>query len=194
MMEGESGRQFNLGGFVCQQEEHFDNSDFSRHLFKRGKKHSKDSKRPRLPMGVVFGLTLIFLGTAFMLDNLRLIYIEDVLQFLPCALIAMGLVRLWNSGFFNIWGQILVMGGILLQIAVLRNDVVVHLWWPALVIWVGVLIVIKAITPKKSRPEKSPPGVKTIQPNEYDWPQNIDIDGVTIEHQHEDEQNEEEQR
>ena len=174
---------------MCQQEEHSGNSDFSRHLFKRGKKHSRDSKRPRLPMGVVFGMILIFLGAAFMLDNLGFIYIEDVLRFSPCALIAMGLVRLWNRGFFNIWGQILVMGGVLLQAAVLRSDVAVHLWWPALVIWVGIIIIIKAIIPKKSRPD-----VKTIQPNEYGWPQNVDIDGVTIERQNEDEQDGEEQR
>jgi len=191
-MKGESGRLFNLGGFVSQQEEHFDSSDFSRHLFKRGRKKSKNFRRPRLPEGIVFGLILICLGVVLMLHNLNLIYIEDVLLFSPCALIVIGLVRLWNKGFFSIWGQILVIGGLLLQIAVLRCDVVVHLWWPALIVWVGILIIIKAFLPKKSRS-----GAKVIQPQEsqeYDWPQNVDIDAVVIEHQNEDEQNGEEQR
>jgi len=174
---------------VSQQEEYSDSSEFSRHLFKRGRKKTKDLKRPRLPEGIIFGLILICLGVVFMLHNLNLIYIEDALQFSPCAFIAIGLVRLWNRGFFSIWGQILVMGGLLLQIVALRSDVVVHLWWPALIIWVGILIIVKAFFPRKSRS-----GVKVIQPQEYDWPQNVDIDATVIEHQSEDEQNGEEQR
>ena len=151
---------------MSQQEEHSDNSDFSRYLFKRGRRCSKDSKRLRLPMGVAFGLILICLGVAFMLNNLGLIYIEDVLRFSPCALIVMGLVRLLNRGFFNIWGQILVIGGFLLQIAVLRCDVAVHLWWPVLLIWIGILVVIKAFIPKKERPK-----VQVVPPNEHQWHQ-----------------------
>ena len=179
MMKGESGRLFNLGGFVCQQEEHPDSSGFSHYLFKRGR-HSKCFKRPQLPMGVVFGLIIICLGVGMVLDNLCLIYMPDVLLFSPCALIVMGFVMFWNRGLFNIWGQILVFGGLLMQITVFRRDLLtVQLWWSALIIWVGILVVIKAFIPKK--PKNTPQKVQVVPFDERQWNQDIDdIDAPSV--------------
>jgi len=112
-------------------------------------------RRPQIPKGIIFGLILIGLGAAFMLHNLYCIHIEDVLIYWPCALIVAGLVRIWNRGFFSIWGQILLMGGALLQLALLQNyyDSVyfsfIEMWWPVVMIWVGLLITVKAFLPKK---------------------------------------------
>jgi hypothetical protein len=115
-----------------------------------GKSRPYFSTRPRLPGGVVFGLIIIGLGIALALENLKLIYIEDAAVFLPCILILAGLVRLWNRGFFSVWGQILLLGGIILQIEALDFAVIVDLSWPMLIIWVGLLVAIKAFLPKKT--------------------------------------------
>ena len=92
---------FNLGGFVSRC--------------------CKRSRRPQFPMGLIFGLALICLGIAFLLNNLHIIYIEDALMFSPLVLIAWGLARLWNKGILNVWGHILVVTGVLLQIVFLQT-------------------------------------------------------------------------
>lgn len=161
-----------------RQEEQSNNADFSRFAFESG----KTFKRPRLPMGVIIGLVLICLGAAFLLENLNLIYIEDILQFWPCAIIAIGLVTLWNRGVFSVWGQILVICGALLQVIELGFDIFIEVWWPVLVIWVGLLVIIKAFLPSRKHLE-----VKEIPPDEHQWPQPGDIDApaITIEHENE---------
>jgi len=103
--------------------------------------------RPRLSGGVVFGLILIVMGAALLLDNLGVIYVEDALNLWPCALIALGLLRLWNCGFFSVWGQLLVAGGALCLIGVAWNEAAMEVWWPILVVWVGLFVAIRAFLP-----------------------------------------------
>ena len=112
---------------------------------------AKHPRLPRLPRGVLFGLVLIFIGIAFLFENLGLIYIEDALQFFPCLIIAFGLARLWSRGFLNVWGQVLAIGGVLLQLAFLGHDEAIEYWWPMLVIWVGVIVILRAFVPKRAR-------------------------------------------
>jgi hypothetical protein len=148
-----------------------------------------DPKRPRFPSGVIFGLAFIYVGVASLLHNLFIIHIEDVLQYSPCVFIAFGLARLWNRGILNVWGQILLNGGILLQVAFLSRHRM-ETWWPLLVIWIGVLVVIKAFLPKKTRPT-----VKVAPSHGYEWPegwpQGVEIDtdtgssSVIVEHENE---------
>ena len=155
----------------------------------------KPSVRPRFPSGVIIGLATICLGVAFVFHNLRLIYIEDVLQFLPCIVIALGIARLWNRGFFSVWGHILVMGGMLLQILALQiwahnNDMPIGKWcdvemlWPVLVIWVGIIVLAKGVLPKKEKPSVGK-GAETAQANpnqEHHWHRRVgevEINGVS---------------
>jgi hypothetical protein len=100
----------------------------------------------RVSGGVVWGLILIVLGAAFLLENLGLIFADDVLNLWPCALIAFGLLRLWNRGFFTVWGHMMVLGGVLCQAGV-WFEAVLDLWWPILVVWAGLLLGIKAFLP-----------------------------------------------
>jgi hypothetical protein len=94
------------------------------------------------------GLVLVVLGLAFLLDNMRVLYIEDVLNLWPCALIALGLLRLWNRGFLSVWGQLLVAGGVLCLVGVMWNEAAIGVWWPALVVWAGLFVAMKAFFPK----------------------------------------------
>jgi hypothetical protein len=134
-----------------------------------------DYKRPRFPSGIIFGLATICLGVAFLLHNFFLIHIEDVLQYSPCLLIAFGLARLWNRGILNIWGQIMLNGGIFLQIVFLSRNRM-ELYWPVLVIWIGSLVVVKAFLPKKSRPAVVKDAPSHDQEWPGDWPRGVELD------------------
>jgi hypothetical protein len=138
-------------------------------------------KRPRLPSGIVFGLFLIYLGAAFLLENLSLIYIEDALVYCPCVLIALGIVRLWNKGVFNIWGQILLSSGLLLQVAFLWDLEAIETWWPMLIVWVGVIVAFRAFVPKKNHPN-----VQLVPSHKCHLQRQDDIDMTSITVGHED--------
>jgi len=109
-------------------------------------------KRPHLPGGIILGLFLIYLGVAFTLENLNLIYIEDALLYCPCFLIVLGLLRFWNRGVLNFWGHVFLLCGVLLQAAFLLDFYVIQIWWPALMIWLGIIVVFKAFLPGKKHP------------------------------------------
>jgi len=132
-------------------------------------------KRPHLPSGIIFGLFLIYLGVAFTLKNLNLIYIEDALLYCPCFLIVLGLIRFWNRGVFNFWGHMLLLCGILLQVAFLWNLDVIEIWWPALVIWLGIIIAFKAFLPVKKHPN-----LRLIPSHENHWQRHDDIDMSSV--------------
>ncbi|MDR2697547.1 MAG: DUF5668 domain-containing protein [Holophagales bacterium] len=132
-------------------------------------------KRPRLPSGIIFGLFLIYLGLAFALKNLNLIYIEDVLLYCPCFLIALGLARLWNRGVFNFWGQIFLSCGILLQTAFLLDLDVIGIWWPAIIVWLGIIVVLRAFMPKKNHLN-----IRLIPSQERHWQRHGDMDKPSL--------------
>lgn len=127
----------------------------------------KRSRRPQFPMGLIFGLALICLGIAFLLNNLHIIYIEDALMFSPLVLIAWGLARLWNKGILNVWGHILVVTGVLLQIVFLDDcsGRFHEIYWPTIIIWIGLIIMIKAFVPKRVKH-----GLQITPREESEWP------------------------
>jgi len=143
-------------------------------------------KRPRIPGGVIFGLILIGLGAAFLLHNLYYFYIGDVLVYWPCALIVAGLVRIWNRGFFNVWGQILLVGGVLLQLVQLQEYYrglyfdFIEMWWPALMIWVGLIITVKAFLPRRCRQKAQVQEPPPAHDQYGEWPGHGDEDSGAV--------------
>ena len=158
------------------------------------------ARRPRFPLGVILGLSLICLGVALILHNLNLIYIEDVLQFWPCILIVCGIARLWNKGLFSIWGHILLVGGVLLQVAQMDYYRGCYLWWPTLgrwwpilVIWIGILVVAKAFIPRKEQEaEAQTPHVHVVSGDEDQWHHRDDVDAEVMSVTHEKDEGENE--
>lgn len=132
----------------------------------------RHSKRPHFPSGVIFGFFLIFLGVAFILHNMELIDIVDALYFSPCVLIAFGLAAIWNKGIFNVWGHLQLVGGAVLQMGVLGYRAV-ETWWPILIIWVGLLVSIRAVMPKKK-----PKLGSAAQSDDEQWHWQTDKDDV----------------
>ena len=116
----------------------------------RRSEYTEQLRRPRLSGGAVFGLILIALGMASLLENLGgRLYAENVLNLWPCALIALGILRLWNCGFLSVWGQLLVVGGALCLIGVWWNEAAIDVWWPISVVWVGFILAVRAFFPKQ---------------------------------------------
>jgi hypothetical protein len=100
----------------------------------------------------------VILGAVFLLDNLGLgigglgglgpIHADDALNLWPCAIIALGLLRLWNRGFSSVWGQLLTLGGLLCLAGVWWHGAAIEAWWPIPVVWAGLFVAMKAFSPK----------------------------------------------
>lgn len=110
-------------------------------------------RHPRHHAGhrILFGLTVIGIGTLALLDNLRLFDLALLRTFWPVALVVWGLARLaWpqhrGSGLF---GLILIGVGLALTA---QNLGYLHLswreWWPVFIILAGVSILLRGLRPK----------------------------------------------
>jgi len=112
-----------------------------------------DSEAPpkRLPRGIIYGSILICLGIAIILYNKKYFHGGDILWFLPFAIIVCGLYRIFKKGFFNVIGQVLMLGGIQLHLVLLGVKTAAEYWYPITIIWVGALFLIKGILLRKKQ-------------------------------------------
>ncbi len=103
---------------------------------------------PRPTPQLVFGIIVIFLGVLFALDNLNIVAAGDILRFWPLALMALGLVKLLDAqgaegrlmgGILFGWGSLLLLD----RLHVLNFSS--HLFWPMILVVVGLFIAWQAI-------------------------------------------------
>lgn len=95
---------------------------------------------------VIFGLVVIFVGVAFLLDNMGLVNAEHLWRFWPFAIILWGLSKIMEGSRSNrIFGAILCFLGALWAA---DNFVYVRFdfwrWWPLAIVIFGLLIVFRA--------------------------------------------------
>jgi len=100
--------------------------------------------RPRFTPQVLFGLIVIVVGVLFTLDNLNVIDAEQYLQYWPAALVAVGLLKLWQCrdgrGWFGAFFLILLGGWMLLErIVYIRIDL--RDVWPLFFVFFGAYMV-----------------------------------------------------
>jgi len=103
---------------------------------------------------IVFGLLVLTVGVLFLLDNLGILYAEDVLRFWPAGLIAIGIAVLSQADRSGgrlsgvIW---IVIGSWLLagELGLVR----VRFWdfWPLVLVLIGGSIIWRAIAPGAAR-------------------------------------------
>ncbi len=101
------------------------------------------------------GLIVILVGVVMTLDNLQVLEAERYLRFWPAGVIALGLVKVWNSrdGVGGAFGgfMFVVIGTWLLleQTAVVR----VSFWemWPALLVFFGLFLVWQGVSGPRRR-------------------------------------------
>jgi predicted membrane protein len=116
--------------------------------------------RPRVTPQVVLGLLVIALGVVFTLANLGLIDADQYLSYWPAALVAVGLLKLWQSrdGHGIIGGLFLVVVGgwmLLERIAVIRVNI--RDVWPLFFVFLGGYLVFKGLggAMRRTRPADS---------------------------------------
>jgi len=110
----------------------------------------------RLTPQLFVGVIVIVVGVLMTLDNLQVLDAERYLRFWPAGLIALGLVKVWNSrdGMGGSLGgfMFVVIGTWLLleQTALLR----VSFWdmWPALLVFFGLFLVWQGLSGPRRRP------------------------------------------
>ena len=108
------------------------------------------SRRPPITMRLICGLSLIFIGVVFTLDQMGWIDdAGDVLQFWPLILVAAGFGKLmWpGSSTSRVTGIILVVIGAWLLLEIL-DVVTVSFWdyWPLLLVAIGVRIAWRGLS------------------------------------------------
>jgi predicted membrane protein len=112
--------------------------------------HSSRDTSARFTPQLFVGVIVILVGVLMTLDNLQVLDAERFLRFWPAGVIALGLVKIWNSrdGMGGALGGFLflVIGSWLLleQTALVR----VSLWdmWPALLVFVGLFLVWQGVS------------------------------------------------
>ena len=105
-----------------------------------------ECERGRFASKVVLGAGLMALGVALMLHNLGIVDGDYTLRFWPCLLIAFGLSKLWSRGLLAPGGHALILAGGFLQVSFLRKEGWLALkWWPVALVYLGALLVLKAL-------------------------------------------------
>lgn len=107
------------------------------------------------PAPLVAGILIILLGVVLLLNQLGLLPHGMAVQFWPAALIVVGLIKLiaGNDRRDRVVGGALMCAGVLLQTNAMGYT---HLtWnevWPMLIIFAGVLVLVRALVPKSQQP------------------------------------------
>ena len=102
------------------------------------------------------GLIVILVGVLMTLDNLQVLEAERYLRFWPAGLIALGLIKVWNSrdgvgGSFGGFMFVVIGTWLLLeQTALVR----LSFWdmWPALLVFFGLFLVWQGVSGPRRRP------------------------------------------
>lgn len=94
---------------------------------------------------LVFGAGLIVLGMVFILHNLIPRPGTDYLFFGPLALLLLALTRFIRRGWLNFGGNLLLLGAIALQVRDLGHHDLLARWWPAGLVWLGLIKVLHSI-------------------------------------------------
>ena len=111
--------------------------------------------RPRFTPQVLLGLIVIVIGVLFTLDNLELIDAEAYLRYWPAALVAVGVLKLWQAREGHGWfgGLFLVALGswmLLERMVYIRIDL--RDVWPLFFVFLGGYMVWKGIGgPRRTR-------------------------------------------
>lgn len=99
--------------------------------------------------GLVIGVILAGIGVLLLLQNLGILYIDDLWRYWPVILIAVGMTKVVTSFAFGgrVWGAVVAFVGVVFlldNLNIIRGNVWNYLW-PAVLIAVGVGMLVRSI-------------------------------------------------
>lgn len=106
----------------------------------------------RFPRGLRFGLIVIALGLFGLVINLSPVPVDELWTWAPALLVLTGLLHLLDRGLLKVWGHVQITVGTLLLVAFRGHDLLAERWWPLALVWVGIVVVLKAILPRRTAP------------------------------------------
>ena len=100
---------------------------------------------------LIVGLILMTLGVVFYLHNVNLLELDRVWRFWPLLMGVLALERFINRGPLAMEGHVLLIVATGLQLMFLERYSLLERWWPLAVIWLGIVIVLRALFPDQRR-------------------------------------------
>ena len=99
--------------------------------------------------GLLVGLILAGIGVVLLLQNLGILYFDDLWEYWPVILIVVGgsrLVSAWDTGGRIFGGMMLFIGGVFLlhNLGLLRGNVLAY-FWPVVLIAIGLALLVRAL-------------------------------------------------
>ena len=109
--------------------------------------------RNRTRSNIFTGLVIITLGLALLADRMGVMSFHTFTRQWPLLLIIMGVFKLWDRGWLSLGGQALLLTGLFFELKRLGYEPPLHQWWPLLVVWAGIVITLRALSPKSASAE-----------------------------------------
>jgi hypothetical protein len=116
---------------------------------------------PNLAGGMIMGLTVIAVGVLFLLRNVGVLYFDDLWQYWPVILIAVGISKLANTHSASSVTSGLIIGGIgtvflLKNLGYIYGDIWQYIW-PGILIAVGLSILVRHLEWREQSLNSEPP-------------------------------------
>jgi len=125
--------------------------------------HDRPVRDSRFTTKLVVGILFMAFGAAFLLHNLNIVDADRTLRFWPLALVALGLERIFSRGFLRATGgHILVLVGLGLQLGFLEKEYLLEKWWPLGIVWLGLILTLRALWPKPKPEPEAPQAQETF--------------------------------
>ena len=105
---------------------------------------------------LILGLAAIAVGTALVLENLRILPAVEVFRWWPLLLLALAAGRFLDRGF--VWGtagHVLLWVGIFGLLGESGHDEIIQRWWPLLLVYFGALLALRSFVPRPPKRCKS---------------------------------------
>ena len=105
--------------------------------------HCRNNRRMKK---IMFGLLLLIAGSLLLAFNFELLPIEykSIVFSWPMLLIAIGLINIFSKESYVMGGILLVIGSyFLIQRGFPDNSNIISLYWPVILIFVGIVIIVK---------------------------------------------------
>lgn len=110
------------------------------------------SSRPRFGLGIFF----ILLGILLVFNQWHPLPFHEGIRFWPLVLIAFGIGRMVDRGFFA-WGpHAAILVGLYLELDALGNHEWIHRAWPLGLVWIGLIITLRSLRPRSAPSSECP--------------------------------------